>query len=153
MVLTPMVYYLSLSPFNWNNIVIFVPMLILEALVTCGSSLAFTISVCYVNNLVPNEHVGKANGVGQTIASFNRAIGPTITGFIWSDLSYPYFETYSYAIFYAYAPAAFIWILCAITAIFRIKPEYQLSWQDRQQKLMKNNKKRSKIISMQKMSQ
>ena len=47
-----------------------------EGVFTGTFSVCFVVSACYVNNSVPNTHIGKANGVGQTVAAFVRGVGP-----------------------------------------------------------------------------
>ena len=50
----------------------------------CSGSLVFTSSICFVNNSVPPNQVGKANGLGQTFASLVRGLGPSFAGILWS---------------------------------------------------------------------
>eukprot|EP01041_Mallomonas_annulata_P003155 gene3155-6211_t len=48
------------------------------------SCIAFTSSMILINHSVSDEHLGKANGLGQCFASFARAIGPALGGALWS---------------------------------------------------------------------
>jgi hypothetical protein len=47
-------------------------------------NLAFTGTSLMVTNSVPSAHLGSANGFGQTVGSFSRAVGPALCGLIWS---------------------------------------------------------------------
>ena len=73
------------SSIKMNHITI---LIVLMSLITIckvfGSSIIFTGSCCFVNNSVPYNQVGKANGLGQTLSSLMRGVGPTVAGIIWS---------------------------------------------------------------------
>ena len=44
----------------------------------------FVASMCFLNNSVPQNAIGRANGLGQAIASGLRGLGPLLGGVIWS---------------------------------------------------------------------
>lgn len=49
-----------------------------------GLSLAFSATFIMITNAVPPEHLGQANGLGQSFASLARAAGPAVCGAVWS---------------------------------------------------------------------
>lgn len=49
-----------------------------------GQSSAFTGSIIMVNAAPPKVQLGTVNGVGQTLASFVRGVGPAGAGILWS---------------------------------------------------------------------
>lgn len=49
--------------------------------VTC---LAFTSAIIMVNHSVTDEHLGKVNGLGQSMGALARALGPAVGGLLWS---------------------------------------------------------------------
>ncbi|MEW5298426.1 MAG: hypothetical protein WDW36_001550 [Sanguina aurantia] len=49
-----------------------------------GQSSAFTGSIIFVNAAPPKIQLGTVNGVGQTLASFVRGVGPAAAGILWS---------------------------------------------------------------------
>ena len=49
---------------------------------------AFTASMIMLNNSVEDSHLGKVNGLGQSVAALARAVGPAVGGILWySSLS------------------------------------------------------------------
>merc|ERR1712154_688470 len=58
---------------------------VVESLLVVFASILFVVSMCFINNSVPPEHCGKANGLAQSCAALVRAVGPVVTGFIWSE--------------------------------------------------------------------
>eukprot|EP01084_Bolivina_argentea_P030090 55800_1 len=108
-----------------------------ETLMVVFVSTLFVISMNFMNNSIPQEHCGKANGLAQSIASLVRAIGPVATGFIWSE-SFDYLDSARYSVYWAYVPTfvGFIWM--AVHLYCNIKPEFQLSWEERVE--LKNRK-------------
>jgi MFS family permease len=48
------------------------------------STFAFTSAIVMLNVAAPKSHIGAINGMGQTLASFVRGIGPAIGGGLWS---------------------------------------------------------------------
>mgnify|MGYP001052985181 CR=1 FL=1 len=64
----------------------------------CGVTI-FTSVMTFVNNSVPRDRMGRANGLGQTWAALARAIGPTVAGAFWSfteNSTFPLHETLSF---------------------------------------------------------
>ena len=53
----------------------------------------------FVNNSVPRERMGYANGIGQTFAAGVRAFGPTLAGVLWSTLANTSFSGHQYIIY------------------------------------------------------
>lgn len=51
---------------------------------TFSANFAFNSSMVMVNVAAPKAHVGAINGVGQTLASFVRGMGPALAGALWS---------------------------------------------------------------------
>ena len=64
--------------FLWPVLIL---IMILKSVAAC---LSFTAVMLQVNHCVTEEHLGKANGLGQTLASLARAIGPALGGMLWS---------------------------------------------------------------------
>ena len=42
-----------------------------------------------INNSVESEHLGKVNGLGQSVAALARAVGPAIGGILWYEHFFP----------------------------------------------------------------
>ena len=59
----------------------------------------FTTVMVYINNSVPRERMGYANGIGQSFAAAVRAFGPTLAGILWSTLSRASFPGSQFIIF------------------------------------------------------
>jgi len=59
----------------------------------------FTTVMVYVNNSVPRERMGFANGIGQSFAAGVRAFGPTLAGGIWSALAPATFPGHQFIIY------------------------------------------------------
>ena len=99
-----------------------------ETLMVVFASILFVVSMCFINNSVPPQHCGKANGLAQSMAALVRAIGPVITGFIWSE-SVQYIETKRYAVYWAYLPSFIGFVIMALHLACFIEPEYQFTWE------------------------
>eukprot|EP01083_Nonionella_stella_P087876 244662_1 len=114
-----------------------------EWIMTMAVSLVFVVAACWVNNSVPNCHVGKANGIGQTLASFVRGFGPLLTGFIWSE-SFTQMELNGkhYAVYYAYLPTAILFLVMVVDVILYIPSDLQRTWEDRERDQASKKKKR-----------
>merc|ERR1711920_445811 len=84
---------------------------LVETLMVIFASILFVVSMCFINNSVPPQHCGKANGLAQSLASLVRASGPIITGFIWSE-SVKYIDNTTYSVYWAYLPSflGFVWM-------------------------------------------
>jgi len=54
----------------------------------------------FVNNSVPREKMGMANGIGQTWASSVRAFGPAMGGLIWSFTANATFPMHSFLVWF-----------------------------------------------------
>jgi hypothetical protein len=48
------------------------------------TALTFTAAIVMVNNSVEDKHLGKVNGLGQSLGSLARSLGPALGGVIWS---------------------------------------------------------------------
>ena len=114
----------------------------------CAAGTLFVIVFCYINNSIPPEHMGKANGLGQAIAAFVRGIGPLITGFLWSDLSYPYIDDYLWVSYISYAPMLFGFLFMLLHLYFNINDDMQLTWKERKMKYKNNNDSRNNSIKI-----
>merc|ERR1712172_113051 len=97
------------------------------------ASIMFVCSMCWVNNAVPNHCVGRANGIAQSLAALVRAVGPALTGFIWSA-SVNSIESNTVAVFYAYLPSFALMVLIAVEIFFFIGDDMQLTVEQRAQK-------------------
>jgi hypothetical protein len=64
---------------TWAWIFFYLTML-LKAVSGCS---AFTSSMILVNALPPPQQLGQVNGVGQTLASLARGLGPGLGGVLW----------------------------------------------------------------------
>jgi hypothetical protein len=49
-----------------------------------AATFAFTSAIIMLNVAAPKAHIGAINGVGQTLASFVRGVGPALGGAMWS---------------------------------------------------------------------
>lgn len=58
----------------------------------------FTSVMVFVNNSVPREKMGMANGIGQTWASGVRSFGPALGGLLWSVTSNAWFPLHNYIV-------------------------------------------------------
>ncbi|KAJ7211292.1 hypothetical protein GGX14DRAFT_520210 [Mycena pura] len=56
----------------------------LFALRYCGSCFAYTSVAILLNYMTPPSAVGLANGMGQSIVSLARCVGPVLGGYVWS---------------------------------------------------------------------
>jgi MFS family permease len=52
---------------------------------------AFTAVMIQTNHSVYDEHLGLVNGLGQSLASFSRALGPALGGLLWSVSIFTHF--------------------------------------------------------------
>ena len=118
----------------------------------CFGSIIFVATMCWVNNSVPNSCVGRANGMGQTMAALVRAIGPALTGFIWSG-SVTHIETNRIAVYYAYLPSFICFVVIALWIYLYIGDDAQLMWEQRESKnknklsnAMMNKQRESRIV-------
>lgn len=109
-----------------------------ETLMVIFASILFVVSMCFINNSVPPQHCGKANGLAQSAASLVRALGPILTGFIWSE-SVKYIETAKYNVYWAYLPSFIGFMIMGFHMYCFIKPQYQFTW-EKQLEMKKNEK-------------
>eukprot|EP01083_Nonionella_stella_P275685 936474_1 len=105
----------------------------------CTASIIFVCSMCWLNNSVPNEYVGRANGLGQTGAALVRAIGPTMTGFIWSATVND-IEHNKLAVYYAYLPSFILCMFINTWIYLFITDDAQLVYEELQQKKRKQRR-------------
>jgi MFS family permease len=70
------------------------------------SSCSFTAVMIQVNHSVEEEYLGRANGLGQSLAAAARAIGPALGGMLWS------ISTRFHFVFLNFLMIIFIFILC-----------------------------------------
>merc|ERR1711902_54360 len=119
MLLFPSIYWLT---FVWDNLWwILIKIFVVTLFWTICLGPMYVISSCYVNNSVPSQHIGKANGIGQTLASFVRGCGPLLTGFIWSEsVMQIRNENKHYAVYFAYLPCAIIFVMMVFHAKYYI---------------------------------
>merc|ERR1712228_2748 len=113
----------------WLLMMVFV----VEMFVTMTVSIVFVVATCWVNNSVPQHALGKANGIGQSMAAFVRGFGPLLTGFIWSE-SFVQIDqkNISYAVYYAYLPGAILYIVASIDCLLYIPSNLQFTWEQRE---------------------
>eukprot|EP01084_Bolivina_argentea_P084620 152963_1 len=102
---------------------------LIESIFTGTFSICFVVSACYVNNSVPNSHIGKANGIGQTVAAFVRGVGPIITGFIWSESVTKIEDGDHWFVYFAYSPAAILYCVMCIHLWCKIPSDLQYTWE------------------------
>ena len=100
-------------------------------------SILFVVTMCWVNNAVPQSCVGRANGMGQTTAAFVRAVGPTVTGFIWSG-SVDNIDSNPVAVYWAYLPSFTCCALIALWIYLFIDDDMQLTFEQRQTRTKSN---------------
>lgn len=117
----------------WLLIMVF----IVEHTLTCAVSPVFVIATCWVNNSVPQYCLGKANGIGQTLAAFVRGFGPLLTGFIWSESYVQIEDGISYAVYWAYLPGALLFIVAIADNILSIPCYLNLTWEQRKRDRIK----------------
>merc|ERR1712173_317331 len=106
---------------------------VVEMFVTMTVSTCFVISSCWVNNSVPEHALGKADGIGQSMAAFVRGFGPLLTGFIWSE-SFVQIEQENkpWAVYYAYVPGAILYVIAVIDCLLYIPHDLQFTWEQRE---------------------
>merc|ERR1711920_1002326 len=97
---------------------------LVETLMVIFASILFVVSMCFINNSVPPQHCGKANGLAQSCASLMRAAGPVITGFIWSE-SVKYLDDSPAVVYLAYLPSFGGLFGMSLHFYWNIKPEFQ----------------------------
>ena len=152
----PSIYWFT---FSNNDILtdkwfLLIMVFLVEGIFTGTFSIAFVVSGCYVNNSVPNSVVGKANGVGQSIGALVRGIllimifirwivftyeyniktkgvGPIITGFIWSESITSMEDGNHVFVYFAYLPAAFLYMTMFFHLWIKIPSDLQLTWEQR----------------------
>ena len=134
MMAMPSVYWFTLTD---NQIMqsgefLLMMVFVVEFIITQTVSIVFVVATCWVNNSVPQHCLGKANGIGQTMAAFVRGFGPLLTGFIWSE-SFQQIENdgTSYAVYYAYLPGALFYLIGVIDIIMYIPSNLQYTWEQR----------------------
>lgn len=139
MLLMPSTYWFTLiNPdndkygFMTTPIYLLMMVFVVEWIITMSVSMIFVIPACWVNNAVPQHCLGKANGIGQTVAAFVRGFGPLLTGFIWSE-SFQQIENNgtSYAVYYAYLPGAIFYLIGVMDIIIYIPSWLQYTWEQR----------------------
>ena len=118
--------------FMSSSIYLLMMVFFVEWIITMTVSIVFVVSTCWVNNSVPQHCLGKANGIGQMMAAFVRGFGPLLTGFTWSE-SFQQIESkgISYAVYYAYIPGAFFYLIGVIDVIIYIPSYLQYTWEQR----------------------
>eukprot|EP01084_Bolivina_argentea_P196108 336244_1 len=110
---------------------------VVECIGTMASSVLFTTIACWLNNSVPDMFVGKANGIGQTLSAFVKGFGPLLTGFIWSEsITQIQADNTHYAVYYAYIPAAVLYLPMLIDTILYIPSNLQLTWMQREEEIL-----------------
>jgi len=102
-------------------------------------AVAFTAVMIQVNHCVTEEYLGAANGLGQSLASLTRALGPAAGGFLWS------LSTHHHFVFLNFIGASLLFMLC--TFINRLLPrslDFKKPPRKQKRKQMRNRVMRSK---------
>ena len=68
-----------------------------------SSTNIYTPVMMFINNSVPKDYMGRANGVGQTFAAGMRAVGPPLSGLLWSVTTQASFPLHNMVIFFMLA--------------------------------------------------
>lgn len=104
-----------------------------EGIIVCYTSILFVCAMCFLNNSVPNAHIGKANGLAHSLGNLAKAISPTITGFIWSE-SYLLISEHNhhFAIYFAYLPAMISFFILAVHIYIFVEKDMQYTYEKRQ---------------------
>ena len=123
--------------FMTDPIWLLVMVFLVEHTLTCSISPVFVTSTCWINNSVPQYCLGKANGIGQTLAAFVRGFGPLMTGFIWSESYNQLEDGIYYAVYWAYLPGAILFIVALLDNIMYIPPYLNYTWEQRKREQIK----------------
>lgn len=94
-----------------------------------SSTNVFTPVMIFINNSVPKQYMGRANGFGQAFAAGNRAIGPPLAGYLWSITSEAQYFLHSGTVFFLMALFALV-----ILALSWVYPKgIELAYEERKQ--------------------
>eukprot|EP01083_Nonionella_stella_P057044 149925_1 len=96
----------------------------------CFASISIICSMCWVNNSVPSNCVGRANGFAQSTACLVRAIGPGLTGLIWSQ-SVLNIDSNVVSVYFAYLPSFVCYLVIQVWICVYIGDDAQLMWEQR----------------------
>ena len=69
---------------DWNEWWVVALMSVVGSSKFAFSTNLFVVSICFVNNSVPPDAVGRANGLTQAVGSGLRGLGPLLGGALWS---------------------------------------------------------------------
>jgi len=92
----PLINYLTEKIPSWGTWTL---LLLALGLRGCLATNMFTAVMVFVNNSVPKSYMGRANGIGQTMAAAARSVGPTLAGTTWSLTSHAHFPFHSGVLF------------------------------------------------------
>jgi MFS family permease len=111
--LLPLANYFALDE---NPVLVWIILLIALGMRGIFSTNIYTPVMIYINNSVPKDCMGRANGYGQAMVALTRAIGPALSGLIWTI-------TTENATFYLHSASIFIIFLPLQSALI-----FLLSW-------------------------
>ncbi|CAG8664492.1 12333_t:CDS:2, partial [Acaulospora morrowiae] len=76
--------YLSKNEVKWSEAIVWYSLLPVLTVRYFLGVCTFTPVMIFINNSTTSDTLGTVNGIGQTLASFVRSIGPAFGGFLWS---------------------------------------------------------------------
>ena len=93
-----------------------------------SSTNIYTPVMIFINNSVPKQFMGRANGVSQAFAAGMRTVGPPLAGFLWSVTSEASYPLHTWTVFFLWA--SFSAVILILTRVY--SPGIHLSYADRQ---------------------
>ena len=114
---------------DWDIVPLLVLVSFVGAFKFAFSTNLFVVSLCFINNSVPPQAMGRANGLAQAVGSGLRGLGPLVGGALWSwSIT---LEDKWWAVYIAYL---FMWIPSAYSVfhcVFFINRSIQNTWTER----------------------
>eukprot|EP01135_Chromosphaera_perkinsii_P006547 Nk52_evm19s539 gene=Nk52_evmTU19s539 len=126
----PLLNYIAVSEGTGDSWLVWICFIIEQGLRSLCSAHAFSALILLVTNAVPETHMGKAHGLGQSLAAFGRTIGPVLSG---SLLSVFYYKLNSWPLHEWYL-WIFLSIFCLISALVSLmfEPSLEETYRDRE---------------------
>ena len=113
----PCLNYLAVEEGSSDTWTVWICFLLEQAIRSMCSAHAFSTLILLVTNAVPETHMGKAHGLGQSLAAFGRTIGPLISGslltlFYYTMEDWPYHKWYLWIFLSSFGVVAGLVGLC-----------------------------------------
>eukprot|EP01083_Nonionella_stella_P006805 19691_1 len=113
---------------SWNKYVLLSVVALVGGFKHAFATMLYLAAICFLNNSVPNHACGRANGLGQAVASGLRGLGPLFGGILWSwsmtlNTKWAVYVAY----IYMFIPSAYSVIHC----VLYIDKDCQKTWEER----------------------